>query len=254
MFKKLLPILCLIGTLLLPNWIEAASTASCFDTDANTVLKFDNVADAATTVYDSKIGTARTWTAVGDAQIDTGQSKFGGSSIQFDGTGDYIKTANSADFSFGTSDFTIGFFIRFNSAIANANYMGTLYSEGWEIFYNNTTGKVEWYSHNVRSVNVAWAPSINTWYYFEVDRVSGTITIYIDGTSIGSAADSTDISSTQEFWIGQDATGGASFLNGWIDDLFIIKGLALHSGNFTAPARSYSNCQTQRNASVFSVS
>jgi hypothetical protein len=46
-------------------------------------------------------------TRFGDAQISTAQSKFGGSSAYFDGTGDYLTVASSADFGFGTGDFTI---------------------------------------------------------------------------------------------------------------------------------------------------
>ena len=39
-------------------------------------------------------------TFVGDAKISTTQSKFGGSSYYFDGTGDYISTPDSADWYF----------------------------------------------------------------------------------------------------------------------------------------------------------
>ena len=43
--------------------------------------------NGSTTIVDSS-SSSKTVTAVGDAQISTAQSKFGGSSIYFDGTGD----------------------------------------------------------------------------------------------------------------------------------------------------------------------
>jgi len=49
---------------------------------------------------------------VGNAQISTTQSKFGGSSMYFDGTGDYLISRNNYGFEFGTSDFTVEMWIR----------------------------------------------------------------------------------------------------------------------------------------------
>ena len=46
-------------------------------------------------------------TTVGDAKISTTQSKFGGSSIFFDGTGDYLFIPKTHSFLFGGGNFTI---------------------------------------------------------------------------------------------------------------------------------------------------
>ena len=70
--------------------------------------------DGATTFTDSS-DTSHTVTANGNAQIDTDQSKFGGASGLFDGTGDYLSIPDSADWDFGTGDWTIDFLIRFNA-------------------------------------------------------------------------------------------------------------------------------------------
>jgi hypothetical protein len=60
-------------------------------------------------VFTDVIG--HTFTASGQAQTDTAEKKFGVSSGLFDGT-DYISSANSADWDFGTGDFTIEGWIR----------------------------------------------------------------------------------------------------------------------------------------------
>ncbi len=56
-----------------------------------------NGADGSTTFTDSATGGSHTWTAYGNAQIDTAQNKFGGASGLFDGSGDYIDTPDSPD-------------------------------------------------------------------------------------------------------------------------------------------------------------
>src|SRR3990167_5787652 len=76
--------------------------------DTKLLLHMDG-ADASTTFTD-EVG--HVFTPAGNAQIDTAQSKFGGASGLFDGTGDYITTPNSADFDPGTGSFTAEMWIR----------------------------------------------------------------------------------------------------------------------------------------------
>jgi len=74
------------------------------------------VALLAVHIYLASAGTTvHTVTAYGNAQIDTAQSKFGGASGLFDGAGDYLSTPDSEDWNFGSGDFTIDFWVRFNS-------------------------------------------------------------------------------------------------------------------------------------------
>ena len=53
-------------------------------------------ANGSTTIVDSS-PSPKTVTAVGNAQISTTQSKFGGSSLAFDGAGDYLEAPHSND-------------------------------------------------------------------------------------------------------------------------------------------------------------
>jgi Bacterial regulatory proteins, tetR family len=68
------------------------SREALIETHSNAVkvlLHFDG-ADGSTTITDNNSGgAAHAWTANGNAQIDTAQSKLGGASCLFDGTGDY---------------------------------------------------------------------------------------------------------------------------------------------------------------------
>jgi len=88
--------------------------------DAYTVslLQFDG-SDGSTTFTDGATGGTHTWSASGNAQIDTAQYKFGQSGL-FDGAGDKIVSDYSSDWNLGSGDFTIDGFVRWN-ALPNIN-------------------------------------------------------------------------------------------------------------------------------------
>jgi hypothetical protein len=69
--------------------------------------------NGSTTIVDSS-PSPKTVTAVGDAQISTAQSKFGGASIAFDGNGDYLDASSSNQYAIGTEDFTVEGWVYFN--------------------------------------------------------------------------------------------------------------------------------------------
>src|SRR5262245_3032440 len=65
--------------------LTAQPLTSGNDASTKVLLSFDG-ADASTTITDTAAGgAAHTWTAAGNAQIDTAQFKFGGSSLLCDG-------------------------------------------------------------------------------------------------------------------------------------------------------------------------
>src|SRR5512140_3292044 len=92
------------------------------DDDYTVSLLHMNGSDGSTVFWDES---ARLWTAAGNARIDTAQSKFGGASALFAGTGGYINTADSADWDTGPGDFTVDLWVRWN-VVANSG----LYSHG----------------------------------------------------------------------------------------------------------------------------
>jgi len=116
------------------------STTGEFTNDSDTLLLLHaDGSDASTTITDSS-SNAYTMSAVGNAQLDTAQKKFGTASILFDGTGDYV-TNGSTDWDprFAANDFTIEMWIRGTSLAGNnrmlickggQGYISTDY-DGW---------------------------------------------------------------------------------------------------------------------------
>ena len=72
----------------------------------NSLLLHGDGTNGSTTFKDDSINN-HTITAYGNAQISTTQSKFGGASMKFDGSGDYLAIADNDDFELGSSDFTL---------------------------------------------------------------------------------------------------------------------------------------------------
>ena len=61
---------------------------------------------------------AHTMTANGNAQMSTAQVKFGNTSGLYDGTGDYLSSPDSTDWTLGSDNFTIDFWLNLTAAPA----------------------------------------------------------------------------------------------------------------------------------------
>jgi hypothetical protein len=98
------------------SWVITGSEKTPVDPQFGSVslLLHGDGANGSTTITDSSRLT-NTVTAVGDAQISTAQSKFGGASIAFDGSGDYLTISSSSALSIGSGDYTVEFWIRWTA-------------------------------------------------------------------------------------------------------------------------------------------
>ena len=224
----------------------AGLPSSEYSSDANTQLLLHmNGTDGSTTFTDSG-STVHTVTAVGNAQIDTAQSKFGGASGLFDGTGDYLSIPDHADWYFGSGDFTIDFWVMFNSTASSLGFAGHDNDGGnvsWEFYWHSTDGIKFRYSTDgtvLTTITRAWSPSINTWYHLAIIRSGSVGKIFVDGLQIGADIDfSTDsfYNSTMGCYIGCIYGNGTISFNGWIEEFRISKGIARWTSNFATDRR-----------------
>lgn len=212
-------------------------------------LKFllhSNGADGGTSFTDSSPA-AGSITAEGNAQVDTGQSKFGGASALFDGTGDWLSIPNDGNrFDFGSGDFTIAYWMRTTSVTS------------WKppVTRQDATVVVPWSITNFGSSvyvylsfdNSTWATgsqvmqytfSNTTWTHVALTRSGSTFRLFIDGTerdTYSSASSFTN--STKPLRIGGNST--YSFA-GNLDEVAIWKGVAKWTANFTPPISEWTN-------------
>lgn len=212
------------------------------DSYTKSLLHMDG-ADASPTFTDES---GKTWTAFGNAQIDTAQFVFGGAAGLFDGTGDYATTPNNSDFDFGTNNFTVDCRVRRNGNNTNDNgivsshyYDGT--SHGWGLGFNNAN-KIRFTFDGPAKVTSTTTLSDLTWYHVAVVRSGDTLALYINGVSEAttSVAGVSYGSGGNGVVIGRwSVTENNYYINGHIDEVRISKGIARWTANFTPPTSAY---------------
>ena len=163
-----------------------------------------------------------------------GGGSSGGSSysVNFNGT-NHLMVGSSSDLSMGTGDFTIECWARFD--IQNSN-VGLWQVEGLTTNYTTTLSFAHngsnWHGYRGGSTwNYGSTRSASQWYHCAYVRSSGTCTVYVDGTALGSWSDSYNYTGTNLAIGGYYTTGYR--LNGNISNFRIVKGQALYTSNFT---------------------
>lgn len=227
--------------------------------DSYTVLLLHgNGVDGSTTITDSSIGGGgsppKTITVAGGAQIDTAYSKFGGSSILISGAPDYIYVASTDpdihDFNMGTGNFTIDFWVRLNSTSSDSGLFEQYLTHDDKVsFWVETGGWIHFGIVSASSKIIGIDPSTQlvekTWNHIALIRNGNNWYIAINGI-IGSptVASITYPVIDTGFYIGKsyNYTPGSEtvyFLNGWLDEFRVSKGIARWTTNFTVPVSEY---------------
>jgi len=225
----------------------AATNSKLFiaNNTANTVSVVDvrTFADAAQSpLTQSRVGTS--------VLTSTTQSKFGGKSLALNGTNtDKLQFANPKGkaINFGSSNWTMeGWFwfnqknIGYQPIIVSTNFDGSY--PGPELYLeSNSCLTIAWCAGTTTpgarsAINSSFNPNANIWYHIAVVRNGGTVTMYVDGTSVGSSAVSGSIYNPD--YIGIGVFGHAQHIdhfNGYMDGIRIQVGEAAYTGNFTAP-------------------
>jgi hypothetical protein len=172
---------------------------------------------------------------VGNAQISTTQSKWGGGSISFDGTSNTgLKAPAGNLFTFGSGAFTVEFWVRFNSVAADQAVLNVTGTTNVLTFYVLSTGSLNYYlSSNGSSYDIASGVSVGSistgqWYRVALVRSGNTFTPYLNttaGTTSTSSSALATPSSGTFLHLGMSVAGTSNF-NGYIDDVRVTRGVA----------------------------
>jgi len=194
----------------------------------------------------------KTITANGDATQSAVQSKFGGKSAYFDGTGDYLFIPDSDDWNFGSGDFTIDFWVNPGQVSAQKAIFSQEESDYYPAnFAEILSGQIRWVMRTASGADIFDMSSsstlaIGTWYHVALVKNGTTYKIYINGTERGSATNSTVMENVvSPFEIGRRFDGACGLpschWNGYIDELRVSKGIARWTSNFTPPTSAYTS-------------
>jgi hypothetical protein len=188
---------------------------------------------------------------VGNAQISTTQSKFGGASIAFNGTTDYLTIPDTTNLELGSGDFTIECWLYLSTLPTSTNrytfvgkWLLNQYSYIFQILNNAGTMQLVFgYTTNgSAATTVAANASIvaTTWFHTAVVRNGTNLKIFFNGTEVTSAAtiSGTLFDGTAALNVGRNGDN-SQYFPGYIDDLRITKGYARYTANFTPPSAAF---------------
>jgi hypothetical protein len=169
----------------------------------------------------------------GNAQISTAQSKWGGGSMYFDGTGDYLYKPYDQLLNQLNGNFTIECWIYPTVTNTRMYFAGSLNASGstnWA-FQITAANKLtfEWLNttSNVFTATSTANISPNVWTYVAAVKNGGTITLYINGSADGTASPTgTYRNASFPLAIGRPGDYNDLYYTGYIDDFRITIGQA----------------------------
>ena len=232
----------------LSGGVVATETLNYFDTDGSTVIATATVdsVDGNYIYLDGKVTgfelpptrAKKTVSAKNGTNLSTAQKKFGTASVLLDGTDDYLEIITQTDFGFGTEEFSVEGWFRFNSLpVSEATLFdfraGSPSDAAASHLYITSAGNLKLAIGNTDVLEPANTLVTGTWYHIAVSRASGNLRIYLNGSNISSVANSTNFGTTKPLRIGGNYAGSNN-LQAYVDDIRVRKG-AGYASNFTAP-------------------
>ena len=154
----------------------------------------------------------------------------------FNGTTDYLKNTNPAGaFVFGTSDFTVEYWIYPTSFSNNPSIIDSGTSSASTTRYSDYISSFGIFNVYFGAATYACATAINLnqWTHIAVTRSGTSLKVFTNGTQNGSTVtNSTNITDNVQYLIGAYVTP-SNYLTGYMSNVRIVKGTAVYTANFT---------------------
>jgi hypothetical protein len=162
---------------------------------------------------------------------------YGYNSYSFSGSGQSISAPANTAFAFGTGDFTFecwaysadttGSSVRgiFDTRLTSTSTTGIMLREnsaGFLVYTNNTT------------LFTTSGKTPNVWQHIALVKISGTITLYVNGVNVGSATSAINLTDNYCRISGFTDTQASPYgYLGYISNARVIKGTGIYTTNFT---------------------
>lgn len=165
----------------------------------------------------------------------------------FNGTSSMLTLASSADWNFGTGDFTIEawVYVTGNAAVNGGSIRdGMIFAVGSSSRYTidfgvggnaTTTGAGVWCSNGIGAGAFGnTAVPKNTWVHIAASRSAGVLRLFQDGVKTKEVAVAIALGSTEPAYIGGGPVSAyPDYFPGRISDLRVTKGVGRYTANFT---------------------
>jgi hypothetical protein len=179
----------------------------------------------------------------------------------------YLTLASSADFGFGTGDFTIEFFVYETAKVytGESNPRAFDFGATFQMVLHSTadgsTIRIDYADSTLTTSNGTLFA--NKWNHIALVRSGSTLSLYINGVFDKSVSNSTNVPTpSSTIYIGRYYNSNSGWINGFISNLHVVKGTALYTTNFTPPTGPISSvantkllcCKSNSSATAFDVS
>ena len=205
-----------------------------------------NGANGATTTSDLS-NSNHTVTFVGNAEISTAQSKFGGSSLSLDGSS-YLSIPTSSSWTVGSSDYSADMWIKTTDGVADlvSAFKQAAPNNGWLFgigFHTVTDGKLAFYNASSSYELFGGTAFVNDgeWHHVAFTKSGATLRLFVDGVLDATGTITiTSSNSGEAILIGMDNNASPSrHYSGYLDELRISQGIARWTAAFTPPTSAH---------------
>ena len=238
--------------------------------DSNTKLLLNFDRNGGTDIEDSsnRGGNGHEVSVNGGATIFSSPFGDGKSAFFYDGSDDYMTIPGSSSLAFGTGAFTIELWLkatdldhgsyinlfdfRDNDADSDAFWLGFEGSVG-----SGVDGRLYMYHGSaVRLLDDAATITENHWHHLAVTRVGDVITAYVDGKATGTTytmSSGTNLSAQNTVHIGRYFSSAQYYFKGYLDEIRMVKGVAVYTGDFEVPKNRLSTTQTNQGTNIADI-
>jgi hypothetical protein len=229
-----------------PRLLRPLARRQAPGTPASLLLRFDgNFNDSSPNAF--------TPTANGGPSIDATIKKYGSGSGYFGGGSNRLTIPDSAEFT-ADGDFTIEAWLRpvewnegfdANHFCSQTNNLSDNDNRSWGCFVFDELAGFYFAGPGYSSENVfiftAASVQVDQWVHYAATIASGTLRVFINGVKVGEQVLAESINdSTADLCIGtfgkyaEDGYPGLSY-TGFIDDLRVVRGLAVYQSDYVPP-------------------
>ena len=176
----------------------------------------------------------------GTPRISTAQAKNGTSSMLLnptDGLVDYISVGSTSEFSFGTADFTIDFWI-YRNRVATTEFLYDMRTSATQIsplIYINSSDRIIYNVNGSDRIVGVTTATASTWHHIAVSREGTTTRLFVNGNLEGTYLDTNDYPE-RPVVVGARYDGVFGFF-GYVDELRVAKGLCRFNSSFDPNAQ-----------------